>query len=165
MFEKNRFMVFLFLISGGFILCSVNPRSDNISDKSNFDNTKYITSVDGILKFHINLWGSVFNPGRIIVDGGDNILTVISLAGGPLDGADLKRVRVYRKSADSNEIILYKVNLKKYMDFGDNTDLVMLKPDDTIFIPQKKSSFIIKNMATLNTFMSLVSLYFSIRGS
>ena len=49
----------------------------------------YIASEDGTLLMYVNVWGHVKNPGTYLVYENIDLLTLISLAGGPISGANL----------------------------------------------------------------------------
>ena len=154
------------LLLDSYLFC----RDSNESIRyENFHNgmtgTKYHSSDDGILRIFINVWGNVSSPGRLIIDEGVDIITAISMAGGPTPGADLKNIQLFRELPDEDNISVYKINLQNYIKTGDRNELIIVKPNDTIIIPQKTSSYIFDKMATVNTFMSLISLYYTIQNN
>ena len=127
-----------------------------------YGGTRYFSGEDGVLKLYVNIWGKVNSPGRLIIDEGVDILTAISLAGGPMSGANLKNIKLYREFPDTDGEVVYQINLDEYIDSGDKSKLIPIKPNDTIIIPEKMSSIIVQNMGSASTFMNLLNLYFII---
>ena len=153
-----------------WVLCSsLFLQAGNIIDLSQteatqlpYSGTRYFSGEDGVLKLYVNIWGNVNTPGRLVIDEGVDILTAISLAGGPMSGANLKNIKLYREFPDTDGKVVYQINLDEYIDSGDKSKLIAIKPNDTIIIPEKMSSIIVKNMASVSTFMNLLNLYFII---
>ena len=54
----------------------------------------YITGEDGTLRMYVNIIGHVKYPGTYLVYDGIDLLTCLSLAGGPLKGAKLSKVSI-----------------------------------------------------------------------
>ncbi|HWR01206.1 MAG: hypothetical protein HGB29_02410 [Chlorobiaceae bacterium] len=99
----------------------------------------YFTDSYGNILMNVNIWGNVLRSGPIAVPEGADIGTAISLAGGPANAANLKKVRVNRASPDENGKITYEVNLAEYAKKGDQSVLLELRPNDTIIVPESKS--------------------------
>ena len=53
---------------------------------------RYISGENGTIRMYVNIWGYVSNPGRILVDHGIDLSTLLSLSGGPNKGVNLKKV-------------------------------------------------------------------------
>ncbi|GAG84810.1 unnamed protein product, partial [marine sediment metagenome] len=49
----------------------------------------------------VNVWGHVQKPGSYLVYDGIDIATVLSITGGPKQGANLKKLLVFRDELDS----------------------------------------------------------------
>ena len=145
--NKTMFVVFVFLSST--LLLSQNHQI--ISNKD------YITGEDGVIRMKLNIIGHVKNSGSYLVYDGIDILSAISLAGGYLQGADLKNIIIYGKNGSVEEVNLDKI-------LNQNNDVVkpILKPNDTIHIEQKKLSkiFISSNLPSL--FLSILNIVLTI---
>ena len=79
------------------------------------------------------IWGQVQKPGLYIVPDDTDLITLISLAGGPTENAKIKQIRIVRAEKDSTSIIY--VDMKKYIETGSGTVIPVLKPGDTIIVP------------------------------
>ena len=137
--------------------------AEDIESNNLISGNKYITSEDGILKIYVNVWGEVNIPGRVLVDEGVDLPTVLSFCGGPLQSANLKKIKIYRKETNSNVKIL-TIDLEEYLESGPENNIV-IKPNDTIVVSQKVSSFILKQISVLNTFMGMLNLYLNIQNT
>ena len=123
---------------------------------------RYITNSDGIIMIKINIWGNVNNPGSHLVYDGIDLASLLSSVGGPKDGANLKKIRLYREIPDENEKVIYEIDFEQFIRTGDRTNFIKIKPNDTIIVPQKLSSSLLKQIGTINTVFSLVTLYLQI---
>jgi hypothetical protein len=109
-------------------------------DQSSFVPTSNASaySFDGsrsnVVKLKINtyIWGQIYRPGLYIVPDDTDLLTLLSLAGGPKEDAKLSKIRIIRPTAEGNRIIW--INLKKYIETGDERLIPVLQPGDTVIV-------------------------------
>ena len=97
----------------------------------------YFTDDVGNILMIVNVLGAVNKPGQIVVQENADFASILSLTGGIKENANLKNVLVSRKEPDSNGIQAYKVDLREYFKKGDRSSFVVLKPNDTVIIPEK----------------------------
>ncbi len=107
---------------------------------------------------NVNIWGHVRSPGSQIVYDGIDFASLLSTVGGPMDGANLKMVRLYREIPDLNGKIMYNINLNNFIETGDRSNFIQIKPNDTIIIPQKLSNFLYEQIGTLNAIFTLTNI-------
>ncbi|MBC8312671.1 MAG: SLBB domain-containing protein [Candidatus Cloacimonetes bacterium] len=86
------------------------------------------------LKIYTYIWGRVRNPGLYIVPDDTDLIALISLAGGPTDGAKLSRIRIIHSGANGESEDVVWINLKKFIDDGDSSDIPVLRPGDTVIV-------------------------------
>ncbi|TCD47184.1 hypothetical protein [Chlorobium sp. N1] len=98
----------------------------------------YFPDDMGNILMYVNVLGEVYKPGQHIVRQDSDVSTVLSLVGGAKEDANLKKAKIMRYKPDENGRQVYGVNLQDYLDKGDRTQFVELKPSDTIVIPKKK---------------------------
>ena len=91
------------------------------------------------------------------------LATLFSVAGGPKEGANLKQIKLYRKIPDKNGKISYTINLHQFIKSGDRSNFIALNPDDTVIIPQKKMSLLYGKIKLVDTFLSLLVLFFQVQ--
>lgn len=117
------------------------------------------------LKIYVYIWGQVQKPGLFIVPDDTDLLTLISLAGGPTENAKLKTIRIVRQDLNGNKEIIW-VDLKKYIELaGVKTDIPILKPGDTIIISgtsfyafSKVAEFMSKVAITLGVYTTIKNI-------
>ena len=94
---------------------------------------------------YVNIWGTVKNPGRQLVYEGVDLATLLSIVGGPMQGANMKKVRLYREVPDLDQKLTYIIDLESFISTGDRSEFIKIKPNDTILIPQKLSKLCSKS--------------------
>ena len=159
---KNELKVIVLLF--GFILAQdqVEPQKTSPFTDYQISSERYITNTEGNIMMSVNVWGLVESPGSHIVYDGIDFASLISVVGGPKTGANLKQVRIYREVPDEDGILSYHLDLDKFIDTGDRSEFIKIKPNDTIIIPQKLSSYILQQAGTINILLSLINLYFQV---
>ena len=123
---------------------------------------KYIIGENGNILIGVNILGHVKNPGHHIVYEDIDIVTIISIAGGYLPGANLEEIILIRELADENNKFLYKVNLDEFYKTGNNQNLIKILPNDTIVIKEKMVSSIFRGRNTLNSILQILNIYLQI---
>lgn len=85
------------------------------------------------------IYGRIQRPGVFPLEEKVDLLDAIVLAGGPTPEADLKEVKVLIKGATYSSVV--KVNLEDFSSSG-RPSRFFLHPEDTIILPERKSSFL-----------------------
>jgi hypothetical protein len=93
---------------------------------------RYFIGDENQLLMQVNVWGRVEKPGQYFVPSDTDLITLISVAGGPADKSRLDNVRVVRGASEGSEVI--QVNIKKYLKTGDRDLIPDLRPEDTIIV-------------------------------
>ena len=120
---------------------------------------RYITDEDGIIKMWVNVWGQVNEPGSYLVYDGIDLATLLSITGGPKQGANLSRIRLFRELQDANGNLSQSIDLEKFLKSGDRGDFTQVLPNDTFVIPQSPMSYIVSNLNIINTLLNFYNLY------
>ena len=123
---------------------------------------RYVSGEDGIIRMYVNVWGHVENPGRILVDEGIDIATLFSLTGGPQKGANLKKIRVYHEYPNKDRYIVHVIDFTEFLKTGDRSNFIAIQPNDTFIIKQTAWSYMIEEINTVNTIMSLFNIYLNL---
>ena len=123
---------------------------------------RYLTDKKGNIMMYVNIWGHVGKPGHHLVYEGIDLATLMSVVGGPKSGANMKKVRVYREIPEDDGTLVYHLDFEKFVSSGDRSEFIRIKPNDTIIIPEKMSNYILTQVGTVNTFLSLFNLYFQL---
>lgn len=148
---------FIFFISFPSILLSQKTSKDQLLSPE-----RYTTDQNGNIFINVNLWGHVANPGSHLVYDGIDIATLLSVAGGPLPGADLKRIKVIRANNNINEDVMSIINVDKFYRSGDKSDFIRILPNDTVVIEQKVMSNLLSRTNLFSSILQLISLYLQI---
>ncbi len=152
----------------------------------------YLGEQDELL-IKVNIWGLVRRPGQYMVPKDTDLISLISFAGGPLDQARMKKIKVIRASApaatsngkalgaNSNELMLaspvsrggaalnapstpaqqvIEVNVKKYLETGQQSLIPELQPGDTIVVPGGALQFFGKALDFVSKFAVIAQIYF-----
>ncbi len=96
---------------------------------------QYFLGTDDQLLIKVNIWGFVAKPGQYLVPSDTDLISLISFAGGPRDGAKLSNIKLIRtdQSKKSKQNII-NINVKKFIKKGDESLIPQLQPGDTIII-------------------------------
>ena len=123
---------------------------------------RYVSGQDGIIRMYVNVWGHVGTPGRILVDEGIDLATLLSLSGGPNKGANMKNVRIYHEYPDKNGNIVHILDLTEFLKTGDRSNFISIQPNDTFIFRQTTFSYLLQEIGTINTLMSLINIYLNL---
>ena len=154
--------IILFIMVGPLAAQSASTREVPNVPQYNVSSERYFTDGSGIILMNVNVWGHVSSPGRHAVFDGIDLATLLSVVGGPKSGAKLDKVKLFREVPDENGKQVYIINLKKFLKTGDRSEFMKILPNDTYIIPQTTASIILSNVGTVNTFLTLLNLYFQI---
>ena len=123
---------------------------------------RYITDSNGNIRMNVNVWGHIGQPGNHLVFEGIYIVTLLSMVGGPMNGARLDRIKIIREVPEENGQLIFTLNFNEFINTGDRSNFIKIKPNDTIIIPQKISSLLISSASGINTILSLITIYIQI---
>ena len=157
---KKALIVFVVLIFGNSMMFP--SLHGNTGLDYSISNEKYVVDDRGNILMHVNILGHVKKPGHHLVHEGIDIITIISVAGGYLPGANLKEITLIRESADENNKTIYVLDLNKFYETGDRENLVKILPNDTIVIEEKMFSSIFRGNNTLNSILQILNIYLQI---
>ncbi|NTV92816.1 MAG: hypothetical protein HGA72_05990 [Chlorobiaceae bacterium] len=118
----------------------------------------YFTDDYGNILMIVNVLGEVNKQGQLVVRENVDFATILALAGGIKQEANLKKVVVARQSPEKNGIQAYTIDIKKYYKHGDRSSFIALKPNDTIIIPEKAIS-LTKIARVMSIIYPWVSIY------
>ncbi|MBN8705823.1 MAG: SLBB domain-containing protein [Bacteroidetes bacterium] len=113
-----------------------NPTSGQ-SGLSGFSNaTAFVFGSSEGVNIEVSLWGYVTKPGLYKIPHTTDLISLISLAGGPRENARLDDVRIIRliSNSENNKIEerIITVNIEEFIEKGDRTLIPVLKPGDVV---------------------------------
>jgi hypothetical protein len=125
------------------------PKSEPLSRAA-----QYYIGTEGELLIKVNVWGRVQKPGQYFVPSNTDLITLISVAGGPAEKSRLDNVRIVRNTQSGSEIII--VNIKKFLKTGDQRLIPQLQPEDTI-IMSGSIWFVVSNVVSVVAQLAMVA--------
>jgi hypothetical protein len=147
-----------------FVMAGVPPvqSQDESSNRDLQTASQYYLErgTESKLMMNVNVWGAVQKPGSQYVPDGTDLISVLSAAGGPIEGAKLSKVRLVRSfNGDKQNVV---INLNRCLKKGEIESLPEIKPGDTIIVPKSKASLgkflgIIYNVAVITSVVVLMT--------
>lgn len=163
----SRFLVGLILGTGMDLYAQTQP-------VLNFRNrgAQYLIGKEDELLIKVNIWGFVRMPGQYLVPSDTDLISLISYAGGPVEGAETKKVKLVRtteytpegKTRDTKKKIYY-YNVKKFLETGDLSLNPTLMPNDMIMVYGSTTHSISKVLEFIIRLSPLVQVYFWYRAT
>jgi len=94
---------------------------------------QYQLGTENDLLVPINIWGFVEKPGQYLVPMNTDLISLLSFAGGPREGAKITNIRIV--SSDPNlRTNIQEINVKKFLETGNTQLIPILRPRDTIVV-------------------------------
>ncbi|MFP4548762.1 MAG: SLBB domain-containing protein [Fidelibacterota bacterium] len=121
---------------------------------------KYITGSDGVIRMYVNIWGHVNKPGTHLVYDGIDFVTLLSISGGPKEGARLGEIKLIRAEPDESGKRIYELDFNEFVNSGKKENFVDIRPNDTVVIGEKTSHMLLSNLSVINTALHLFQIYF-----
>lgn len=160
--------IFYFLVV--FIVVTVS--SDLLAQTQpvlNFRNrgAQYTIGNEDELLIKVNIWGFVRMPGQYLVPSDTDMISLISYAGGPIEGAETKKVKLVRtteftpdgKNRNTDQKI-YFYNIKEFLEVGDIKLNPQLMPNDTIVMKGSTSHLISKIFGYVTLILPILQAYY-----
>jgi hypothetical protein len=124
------------------------------------EGSQYYLGQANELLMRVNVWGRVLRPGEYFVPATTDLITLISVAGGPATKARLTDVQVVRAAVSGQEGEIIEVNLKKFLKTGDKRLIPTLKPEDTVIIKGSVWQLIADGAQVVSAVALLGSVYY-----
>jgi hypothetical protein len=125
-----------------FLAANAVAQESDLNAFMNRASQYYLGAKDEIL-IKINIWGYVQKPGQYLVPRHTDLISLISFAGGPKEGANLSAVRIIHEGSDysgnngqKDKAPIVSVNVKNYLESGESRLIPTLQAGDTVLITQ-----------------------------
>lgn len=102
----------------------------------------------------IYVLGAVNTPGPIQYENNIDVIEALSLAGGPLENADMKKARIITKDGAFAQTM--EINLEKYSQTGMPARYIMRK-EDTFVLPHRREGFLGVSLTTAATVLGVIT--------
>lgn len=137
-----------------------SPQLQRSSSKAN-----YYYAESNELTILVNIWGFVQQSGRYEVSSSTNLVELLSLAGGPKESANLKKIKITRqiKTESGIEKKEFIINLENLTTL--NKDQLRLYPGDTIFVDHTSwytIKYVIDTVSTLAVICASVAVLINV---
>ena len=142
----------MFVIIFLFVFLSASP-----SNSGFISNDEFITGDDGVIRMYVNVIGHVQNPGTYLVYDNIDLLSMLSVAGGYLQGSNLNEIILYRSDGT-----IENINLTNYLNNKGTSSQLYLKPRDTIFVEQKKISELLTSTNLPSILLGMLNIILTI---
>lgn len=147
----------IFFISLTFLLHAADQENDSFQSARHY---VHLGEGDELL-INVQIWGQVKSPGLYSLPENSDIATLLSLAGGPTENADLSAVKIIRKGVEKDS--LFKINLKKCLLEGEKSKTIM-EPGDIIEVMPSKFHSISNFIRFVTQISMVVVIYYQIFG-
>ncbi len=165
--ERQGKLIWLLLIVSFISLCPVLLTAQSEGSATIGTSSAYIYSGSSgssdQLKIYTYIWGQVRSPGLYLVPDNTDLLTLVSLAGGPNENAKLSRVRIVRAISGGEQVIW--VDLSKYVNTADKNLIPIMKPGDTVIVAgstfyafSRMADFLSKVVIVLSVYNTIVNI-------
>lgn len=172
---QNKNLIFAFLlilfINNNQIQAQVfdNPANGQ-SGLSGFSNaTAFVFGSSEGVNIEVSLWGYVSKPGLYKIPHTTDLISLISLAGGPRENARLDDVRIIRliSNPENNSVEerIITVNIEEFIEKGDRTLIPVLKPGDVVVMTGSAYTVLVNFMSVvrdISLVLNTVLLVYSI---
>jgi len=122
---------------------------------------QYYLGYEDELLIPVNIWGFVQKPGQYMVPDNTELIALLSYAGGPTNDAKISNIRIIRNDPTQGNIV-YVINVKKFIDTGDERLIPSLKPGDTIIVKGTTFHWITRFFSFISQLAVLVNIYYLI---
>lgn len=94
-------------------------------------------SVRSTDDMQVSIFGMVSSPNNYQIVDETSVFKVLSMAGGPTEEANIRRVKIYRDSGDPNYQVL---DLTYYLESGRMDEAAMVRPGDIVYVPERQNA-------------------------
>ncbi|MFQ5602056.1 MAG: polysaccharide biosynthesis/export family protein [bacterium] len=127
-----------FIMTVALAVSGIETRAQQAEPREKSTPSQYIIGEEGQLLLPVNILGLVQKPGQYKVPYGTDLISLIAYAGGFTEDAKINEIKIVR-SVQSNgskrkRARVFKVNVKRYFDHGDKSQVPELQPEDTILV-------------------------------
>ena len=108
----------------------------------------------------VNIWGFVGKPGQCMVPYGTDLISLLSYAGGPREEAKIKSIKVVRGGdGEKKQGEVIEVNVKEFLEKGNNASIPTLKPGDTVVVSGTTFNFVRNSLEFVVRIAALAQIY------
>jgi len=130
--------------------------------QSDIPSAYFFNQGQGIL-IDVNLWGQVGKPGKYYVPYNIDLVSLLSIAGGPAVTAKLDDIRIVRYARADTTVIekVVRVDIEKFIETGEQNFPLLIR-GDTVIVPGGPISVLNTIVTVANAIFSIVNAIFLI---
>lgn len=113
--------------------------------------------ADKGLQINVQIWGQVLRPGMYSVPKTTDVMGLVSFAGGPTENANIGKVKLIRTNPDPEVV---EINLNDYTKKAKIELNPILKPGDTIIIPENRGRKFSKTIQMVSQIAIIINVYY-----
>lgn len=155
--KKTLFLIFMMIFISSMRL---------MGQEQQHQPSRYVVGDETQMKLPVNVLGLVRKPGQYIVPFRTGLISVIAYAGGFAENAKINSVKIIRSAQttnkNKNQARVFTVNVKKYFEEGDISQVPELMPDDTIIVSGTAGAAINKVFIFFRAILPVAQLIFII---
>ncbi len=151
--KKNLVLVLLFLFAVTVSAQTGMPSSAGAGA------SQYVLGNSDEVLMPVNVWGFVGKPGQYMVPYKTDLVSLLSYAGGPLEEAKIKSIRVVRSGKSGEEGQVIEVNVKEFIEKGSSELIPVLEPGDTIVVSGTTFNFVRNSLQFVVQVAALAQIY------
>ncbi len=121
---------------------------------------QYFLGTDDQLLIKVNIWGFVAKPGQYMVPSDTDLISLISFAGGPREGARLSNIKLIRsENREDSKAKIINIDVKRYTKQGEESLIPKLQPNDTIIVSGSTWHYIGNFLGFITKIATLLQIY------
>ncbi len=151
--KKNLVLVLLFLFA------VTAAAQTGIPSSAGAGASQYVLGNSDEVLMPVNVWGFVGKPGQYMVPYKTDLVSLLSYAGGPLEEAKIKSIRVVRSGKNGEEGQVIEVNVKDFIEKGSSDLIPVLEPGDTIVVSGTTFNFVRNSLQFVVQVAALAQIY------
>ncbi len=99
-------------------------------------------------------------PGQYLIPSDTDLISLISFAGGPIDGVKLSKMKLIRSvlKKDIKQKVI-SINVQKFINNGDDSIIPHIKPGDTIIVSGSRWYHVSKYLEFVTKIAMVVQVY------
>ncbi len=138
------------------------PQGETPQSPSSAPSAYFFGQGQGIL-IDVNLWGQVRSPGKYYVPYNTDLVSLLSIAGGPAPTAKLDDIRIVRYARADSAVVekVVRVDIDKFIETGEQNFPALLR-GDTVIVPGGPISVLNTIITVTNAIFGIVNAIFLI---
>ena len=161
---KN-FRFIIFILISTLSVGTTQKRIDE-SVKRESETAQYTVNDQPAVTMKINVWGEVNYPGQYLIPYTMkvDIMSILSIAGGPTSEANLKKVVLIKSGDEPGYSSKTVIHINDYFDADHRNEIPELGPNDTVIIHKTVMGRLNANQSIISILQLIATVYLIING-